>query len=144
MHARIGQKWGGGLYAGSLHCRVTTITDRRMPRGRAFSVLSLAVWWAKLEKNDKVRHNMTQIASLLAVAAVFVDLWAPFYSQVGGLIRETKVPMQELELKMQGGLCARGGVIAGFYGISVPWRPPQWVEPSNESLCISLKSKKCL
>ena len=120
MHARIGQKWGGGLYAGSLHFRVTTITDRRMPRGRAISVLSLAVWLAKLEKNDKVRHNMTQIASLLAVATVFVDLWAPFYSQGGGgLIRETKVPMQELELKMQGGeggLCARGGVIAGFYG----------------------------
>ena len=38
----------------------------------------------------------------------------------GGLIRETKLPMQELELKMQGGgLCARGGVIAGFYGIYV-------------------------
>ena len=73
MHARIGQKWGGGLYAGSLHFRVTTITDRRMPRGRAISVLSLAVWWAKLEKNDKVRHNMTQIASLLAVAAVSRD-----------------------------------------------------------------------
>ena len=84
MHARIGQKWGGGLYAGSLHFRVTTITDRRMPRGRAISVLSLAVWWAKLEKNDKVRHTMTQIASLLAVATVFVDLWAPFYSQGGG------------------------------------------------------------
>ena len=84
MHARIGQKWGGGLYAGSLHFCVTTITDRRMPRGRAISVLSLAVWWAKLEKNDKVRHNMTQIASLLAVATVFVDLWAPFYSQGGG------------------------------------------------------------
>ena len=84
VHARIGQKWGGGLYAGSLHFRVTTITDRRMPRGRAISVLSLAVWWAKLEKNDKVRHNMTQIASLLAVATVFVDLWAPFYSQGGG------------------------------------------------------------
>ena len=73
---------------------MTTITDRRMPRGRAISVLSLAVWWAKLEKNDKVRHNMTQIASLLAVATVFVDLWAPFYR---GLIRETKVPMQEPE-----------------------------------------------
>ena len=84
MHARIGQKWGGGLYAGSLHFRVTTITDRRMPRGRAISALSLAVWWAKLEKNDKVRHNMTQIASLLAVATVFVDLCAPFYSQGGG------------------------------------------------------------
>ena len=67
VHARIGQKWGGGLYAGSLHFRVTTITDRRMPRGRAISVLSLAVWWAKLEKNDKVRHIMTQIVSLLAV-----------------------------------------------------------------------------
>ena len=35
---------------------------------------------------------MTQIASLLAVATVFVDLWAPFYSQGGGgLIRETKL-----------------------------------------------------
>ena len=100
VHARIGQKWGGGLYAGSSHFRVTTITDRRMPRGRAISVLSisLAVWWAKLEKNDKVRHNMTQIASLLAVATVFIDLWTPFYSQGGGLIRETKLPMQELEL----------------------------------------------
>ena len=37
----------------------------------------------------------------------------------GGLIRETKLPMHKLELKMQGGLCARGGgVIAGFYGIT--------------------------
>ena len=36
----------------------------------------------------------------------------------GGLIRETKLPMQELELKMQGGLMREGGgVIAGFYGI---------------------------
>ena len=110
MHARIGQKWGGGLYAGSLHFRMTTITDRRMPRGRAMSVLSLTVWWANLEKNDKVRHDMTQIASLLAVATVFIDLWAPFYSQGGGgLIHETKLPMQELELKMQGGLMREGG-----------------------------------
>ena len=37
----------------------------------------------------------------------------------GGLIRETKLPMQELELKMQGGLIREGGVIAGFYGISI-------------------------
>ena len=80
MHARIGQKWGEGLYAGFLHFHVITITDRRMPRGRAISVFSLAVWWTKLEKNDKIRHNMTQIGSLLAVATVFVDLWAPFYS----------------------------------------------------------------
>ena len=63
---------------------MTTITDRRISRGRAISVLSLAVWWAKLEKNDKVRHTVTQIASLLAVATVFIDLWIPFYSQGGG------------------------------------------------------------
>ena len=50
---------------------------------------------------------MTQIASLLAVATVFLDLWTPFYSQGGGgLIRETKLPMQELE---QGGLMREGG-----------------------------------
>ena len=28
----------------------------------------------KLEKNDKVRHNMTQIAGFLAVATVFTGL----------------------------------------------------------------------
>ena len=70
-------KVGRGLYAGSLHFRVTTINDRGTPRG---CVLFLAVWWAKLEKN-KVRHNMTQIPSLLAVAT---DLWTPFYSRGGG------------------------------------------------------------
>ena len=33
-------------------------------------------------------------------------------------MREIKLHMQELELKMQGGgLCMGGGVIAGFYGI---------------------------
>ena len=63
---------------------MTTITDRRIPRGRAISAHSLAGWWAKLEKNDKVRHIMTQIASLLAVATVYIDLWTPFYSQGGG------------------------------------------------------------
>jgi hypothetical protein len=79
MHASysIGQKWGGGLYAGLLRFRVTTFTDRRMPRGRAISALSLAVWWTKLEKNDKVRHIMIQMASALAVATVFIGLWTP-------------------------------------------------------------------
>ena len=43
---------------------------------------------------------MTQIASLLAVATVFIGLWTLFYSQGGGLIHEIKLPMQELELKM--------------------------------------------
>ena len=46
-----------------------------MPRGRAISVLSLAVWWAKHKKKDKVRHNIvTQIASLFVVATVFTWL----------------------------------------------------------------------
>ena len=31
----------------------------------------------------------------------------------GGLIRETKLPLQELELRMQGGLMCNGGVFAG-------------------------------
>ena len=31
------------LYVGSLHLRVTTITDCRMPHGRAISVLSLVI-----------------------------------------------------------------------------------------------------
>ena len=36
VHASIGQKkWGGGLFAGSLYFRVTTIIDRRMLRGHA-------------------------------------------------------------------------------------------------------------
>ena len=67
-----------------------TITDRRMPRGSAISALSLAVWWAKLENDDKVRHIVTQIASLLAVATVFIDLWTPFYSQGGGAYTRDK------------------------------------------------------
>ena len=36
-----------------------------------------------------------------------------------GLIHEITLPMQEVELTMQGGLMhERGGVITGFYGIS--------------------------
>ena len=67
---------------------MTTITSCRIPRGRAIFALSLAIWWAKL---DKVRHNMIQIASLLAVATVFIDLWAPFYSQGGGAYTRDKI-----------------------------------------------------
>jgi uncharacterized protein YoxC len=64
---------------------------------------------------------MTQIASLLVVATVFIRLmvYNIYILQSGGwLIHEIKLPMQELELKMQGGLCARGGLIAGFYSIN--------------------------
>ena len=73
-----------------------------------------------LEKRQ--RHTilaMTQIANVLAVAAVFfIGLWtliSAFDSQRRGLTGKTKIPMQELEPKVQGGLCMRGSVIAGFY-----------------------------
>ena len=65
---------------------------------------------------------MTQIASLLAVATVFIKwlMESNIYillSGRGGLICETKLLMQELELKMQGWGLMRGvGVITGFYG----------------------------
>ena len=88
---------------------MTTITDRRISRGRAISVLSLAVWWAKLEKNDKVRHIVTQIASLLAVATVFIDLWTPFYSQGGGAYTRDKTTYAGTRAKNAGGAYARGG-----------------------------------
>ena len=56
---------------------------------------------------------MTQIASVLAVATVFIGLWtliSTFDSQKGGgLIRETKIPMQELEPKVQGAYAWGGG-----------------------------------
>ena len=54
---------------------------------------------------------MTQIASLLAVAAVFVDLWTPFYRQSGrgGLYARQKYLCRNLSYKFRGILCARGG-----------------------------------
>ena len=53
---------------------------------------------------------MTQIASLLAVATVLLT-YGPHFTvrEGGGLIREIKLPMQELELKMQGGGLMREG-----------------------------------
>ena len=38
-----------------------------------------------------------------------MDSILQFNREGGGLIRETKLPMQELELKMQGGLMCEGG-----------------------------------
>ena len=47
------------------------------------------------KKSDKVRHNMTHIANVLAVATVFIDLWTLIstFDREGGLIGETKIPM---------------------------------------------------
>ena len=50
---------------------------------------------------------MTQIANVLAVATVCIGLWTLLSivdsQRRGGLIGETKIPMQELEPKVQGG-----------------------------------------
>ena len=54
VYASIGQNRGGGLYVGSLHFCVMTITDHRMPCGHVISALPLAVRWAKLKINEKV------------------------------------------------------------------------------------------
>ena len=62
---------------------------------------------------------MTQMTSLLAIATVFIGLYLHFTIREGGggLYTRLHVPMQELELKVQGGLYAMGErVIAGLYG----------------------------
>ena len=49
-----------------------------------------------LRKSDKVSHNnMTQVASVLAVATVFISLRTLISRQRRGLIHETNIPMQE-------------------------------------------------
>ena len=56
-----------------------------------------------VKKNDIVRHIVTQKASLLPVATVFIDIhvWTPFCSQGGGLIRKIKLPIRKIKLPMQ-------------------------------------------
>ena len=46
---------------------------------------------------------MTQITSLLVVTTVLLTYGLHFTVREGGLIREIKLLMQELELKMRGG-----------------------------------------
>ena len=67
--------------------------------------------------------TQTHVPNILAVATVLIGSWALISivdsqrSGGGELIGETKIPMQELEPKVQGGLCTRGSVIMGFYSI---------------------------
>ena len=91
---------------------MTTITDRQMPRGRAISTLSLAVWLAKLEKNDKIRHklNMTQIASLSVVATWLMTCnVCIFMDRERGAYTRDKTTYAGTLAKNAGGLCARVG-----------------------------------
>ena len=67
------------------------------------------------EKNDKVSLDVTLVFSVLTITTAFIGLSiqiARFHSQSGrgGLRRETKIPVQELWLKMGGELMREGGV----------------------------------
>ena len=57
---------------------------------------------------------------MLVVATVLLGYRLIYtFDREGGLIGETKLPMHEIEPKVQGGLCTRGGVIAGLYDICI-------------------------
>ena len=61
--------------------------------------------WAKLKKSDYVRHNVT-IANVLVITSAFIGLYlylVSTFDRGGGLTGETKLPVQELELKVQVG-----------------------------------------
>ena len=47
---------------------------------------------------------MAQIASVLVVATVFISLWILISRQRRGAYMRDKIPTQELEPKVQGGL----------------------------------------
>ena len=64
---------------------------------------------------------MAQMASLLVVATVFVALWTlNIYilqsERGGGLYTRQNYLCRNLSQNCRGGLYARGGVFAGFYG----------------------------
>ncbi len=64
---------------------------------------------------------MAQMASLLVVATVFVALWTlNIYilqsERGGGLYTRQNYLYRNLSQNCRGGLYARGGVFAGFYG----------------------------
>ena len=77
--------WGDWLHSRGLIRGILTFPcdDHSRPSNATWARDLCTFSGTKLEKNNKVRYNMTQIASLLAVA-VFIDSWAPFYSQGGG------------------------------------------------------------
>ena len=62
--------------------------------------------------------HMTQIASLLAVSTVFICI-LHFVVKGGRLIRETKPPMQEIELNVQWGEGRNYGILQYIIGRSL-------------------------
>ena len=70
----LGENRGGGVCEGSIHFRVTTISDRQSPRGRAMSARTFTA--SVMEKNDKVSLDMTQVVSVLITAMIFIQAQA--------------------------------------------------------------------
>ena len=72
----------------------------------------------KQEKNDKVSLNISQTAIVLIIAMVFTGLSiqiARSHSHSrGGRMRGSKIPVQELWLKMGGGRIREGGRNSGI------------------------------
>ena len=116
LHTSIRQNRGGGLCAESWYFCVTTITDRQSPHGHAVSAFLLAVSWIKWEKNDKVSFDMTYSYAFKGSSIHIARFHSQSRTGGGGVIRKTKIPVQELWLKLGGSLYTRGGVFTGHYG----------------------------
>ena len=74
------------------------------------------------KRQSKPWCDTSSYCSMFFFTGISIQI-ARFHSQSRGLMRETKIPMQELNfmiwLKMGGGLIREGGVLAGFYGIYI-------------------------
>ena len=114
LHASIRQNRGEGLCVGSWYFCVVIITDQQLPCGREISVFLLAVWWRKLEKNNKV-SLIWHIAVVLKAIAFTL---ARFHSQsrTGGGYSWDKNICAGTLAETGGGLYARRGIFMGHYG----------------------------
>ena len=103
----------------------------------------------KQEKNDKVSLNISQTAIVLIIAMVFTGLSiqiARFHSHSrrgGGLSRVKNTCAGTLAENGRGGVFARGGVIAGFYGNTtagevIPWEGTRCCVHSTSHLYYNL------
>ena len=102
LYASIRQN-GRGTYARDHDISVwqPLPTDNPHMGERSMPAQSQAVWWIKQEKIDKVSLDMymTQVVGVLTTSMVFTGLSIQIVVRVGGeLMRETKIPVQELWL----------------------------------------------
>ena len=113
VHASIGQN-GRGLIHGIV---IFTCDDHYWPTN-ATSACDLCTFsgclMGRLKKSDQVSHNMTQIASVLAVATVFVSLWTLISRQRTGAYTQDKNTYAGTWAKSAGRAYTRGGRNCGI------------------------------